>query len=229
MPAKSLPAYARVRVPTGFAQYGRIITFGLVAVLAAALFSNPVWRAEPTPQYAIAAAAVGSDESEPAVAPPRFLTAEAATKDAIDALARVVARRYRISQNATREMIAAAYREGKRNGLDPLLIVAVMAVESRFNPIAESDMGAMGLMQIMPRYHTDKLDAANAGTVLDPATNIELGARVLKDYIRRSGSQTAGLQLYNGSPDDESTAYANKVLSEKERLREALARVRNQV
>ena len=117
----------------------------------------------------------------------------------IDTLAAHVAKRYRISSKATHGLIAAAYREGKRVGLDPLLIVAVIAVESRFNPIAESDAGAQGLMQVIPGYHKDKLEAAGVDSVLDPHDNIRLGAQILKDYIRRGGTEIAGLQIYNGA------------------------------
>src|ERR1700690_3948857 len=134
----------------------------------------------------------------------------------MDAVAGVVARKYRISQEATRELVGTAYREGGRNGLDPMLIIAVMAVESRFNPIAQSDGGAMGLMQVIPRFHADKFDASRGESVLDPHTNIKLGARVLKEYIRRGGTEVAGLQLYNGSTADASNAYANRVLGERQ-------------
>jgi soluble lytic murein transglycosylase-like protein len=58
---------------------------------------------------------------------------------ASETLAGVVARRYRIARESAREMVRAAYREGRRHDVDPLLILAVVAVESRFNPIAESD------------------------------------------------------------------------------------------
>jgi soluble lytic murein transglycosylase-like protein len=141
----------------------------------------------------------------------------------IEAVAGVVARRYRVSLEATRSMVGAAYRAGSRSGVDPLLIVAVIAVESRFNPIAQSDGGAMGLMQIIPHYHADKLDGGN-GSVLDPEINIEVGASVLKEYIRRGGTEVAGLQLYNGASDDASNSYANRVLNEKQRLKDALRR-----
>ncbi len=144
----------------------------------------------------------------------------------IEAVANAVARKYRISHEATREVIGTAYREGIGIGVDPLLIVAVIAVESRFNPIAQSDGGAMGLMQVIPRYHTDKFNAAHGGSVLDPRTNIQIGARVLKEYIRRGGTDVAGLQLYNGASTDASNVYANKVLGERQRLREAVRRGR---
>jgi soluble lytic murein transglycosylase-like protein len=146
----------------------------------------------------------------------------------IEAVANAVARRYRISREATREHIGTAYREGKAIGVDPLLIIAVMAVESRFNPIAQSDGGAIGLMQVIPRFHTDKFNAARGESVLDPRINIQLGARVLKEYIRRGGTDVAGLQLYNGASADASNVYANKVLGERQRIREAIRRGRDQ-
>ena len=144
----------------------------------------------------------------------------------IEAVAAVVSKRYRVSLEATRPLVGAAFQEGARIGIDPLLIVAVIAVESRFNPIAQSDGGAMGLMQIIPRYHADKLASADKHSVLDPPKNIELGARVLKEYIKRGGTEIAGLQLYNGNIDDESNAYAGRVLGEKQRLKEAIRRAR---
>jgi soluble lytic murein transglycosylase-like protein len=144
----------------------------------------------------------------------------------IDALATLVAKRYRISPKATRGLVATAYREGRRIGLDPLLIIAVIAVESRFNPIAQSDVGAQGLMQVIPGYHKDRLEAAGVDSVLDPHANIRLGAQILKDYIRKGGTEVAGLQLYNGSADDATNTYASKVLTEKQRFEQVVERVR---
>jgi soluble lytic murein transglycosylase-like protein len=100
-----------------------------------------------------------------------------------------------------------------------------MAVESRFNPVAESLVGAKGLMQVVPRQHLDKLvEHGGEDAVLDPATNIALGARILKEYIRRTGSLEAGLQFYNGALADPSSQYAQKVFAEKERLQQAVRR-----
>jgi soluble lytic murein transglycosylase-like protein len=143
----------------------------------------------------------------------------------IEALAALVGKKYRISTEATRGLVATAYAEGKRIGVDPLLIIAVIAVESRFNPIAESDGGAQGLMQVIPAYHKDHFEAAGVDSVLDPNSNIRVGARILKEYIRRGGTEIAGLQLYNGSSDDATNAYAVKVLGEKQRLQQVVRRV----
>ena len=152
----------------------------------------------------------------------------AASRDArteIDVLATSLAKRFRVSADATRSVVTTAYREGHRVGLDPLLIVAVIAIESRFNPIAESDMGAQGLMQVIPRFHKEHL-AAGQDSVLDPQANIRLGARVLRDYIKSTGTEVAGLQRYNGSTSDTANAYATKVLGEKQRLQQSVARLR---
>ena len=142
-------------------------------------------------------------------------------------LAGFVARHYRVARESARDMVRAAFREGRRNDVDPLLILAVIAVESRFNPIAESEQGAVGLMQIVPRFHMDKVAPAGAPSFLQPHANIAIGARILKDSIRRGGGEIAGLQLYNGAFDDETRAYANRVQVERRRLEDALPRVRN--
>jgi len=139
-----------------------------------------------------------------------------------DLLASIVARRYRVSEVATREFVRAAYLEAARLKLDPLLVVAVIAIESRFNPVAQSESGAMGLMQIIPRFHAEKFDDVAHVTVLDPRANIRAGARILKEYIARGGTEPAGLQLYNGAASDPESAYATRVLSERQWLKAAL-------
>ena len=146
-----------------------------------------------------------------------------------DALAGIVAKKYRVSEAATREFVRTAYREGARHGVDPLLIVSVMAVESRFNPVAQSDGGAMGLMQVIPRFHAEKFDASDQASVLDPRTNIQAGVRILKEYIGRGGNELAGLQLYNGAPSDASFAYATRVLGEKQWLQDAVRQARGRI
>jgi len=176
-------------------------------------------------------ASSGPFGAHPLISPPaRKATATArgvqAPTYASEALTSVIAREYRISRAVTRDLVGAAYREGERHALDPLLIVAVMAVESGFNPIARSDAGAVGLMQVIPRLHADKLPAAGGASVFDPHVNIRLGASVLKDCIRRGGTEIAGLQRYNGARGDATNAYARKVLGEKQRLQDAVRRMR---
>lgn len=139
------------------------------------------------------------------------------------ALALFLSRRYRVATDATEQLVGAAYEAGQQVGLDPLLILAVMAVESRLNPIAESVVGAKGLMQVIPKHHHDKFeDTGGADSVLDPMTNILVGARILKEYIRRTGSVEAGLQTYAGALSDTTSQYSQKVIAEKERLEQTV-------
>jgi hypothetical protein len=142
------------------------------------------------------------------------------------ALVTYVSKRYRIAPDITEQFVGAAYDAGEQVGLDPLLILAVMAIESRFNPVAESVVGARGLMQVIPKHHQDKLlEHGGDEALLDPVINISLGSRILKEYIRRTGSLEAGLQFYNGALADPSSQYAQKVIAEKERLQQAVRQV----
>ncbi len=138
-------------------------------------------------------------------------------------LAGNLSRRYRVAADAAEQFIGAAFEAGRQVGIDPLLILAVVAVESRFNPIAESEFGAKGLMQVIPRHHQDKIEqVGGAQAVLDPMSNILIGARILKQYIRQTGSVESGLQFYNGALADTSNQYALKVIAEQERMRQAM-------
>lgn len=138
-----------------------------------------------------------------------------------------LSRRYRVAASAIEPLVWAARQAGERTGLEPLLIVAVMAIESGFNPIAESPMGAQGLMQVIPRFHQDKLAAVSTGNnLLDPIVNIHVGALVLKEYVLRADSLEAGLQIYAGAVSDDEGLYAAKVLAEKQRIESAMRRGR---
>ena len=196
----------------------------MAAVTAAAAPSVQTWSRAATPSTNVVQASLPPQST---VSIPAARIASEDLTPAAESLAGVVARRYRVARESAREMVRAAFREGRRNDVDPLLILAVIAVESRFNPIAESEQGAVGLMQIVPRFHMDKVADTGAPTFLQPHANIAIGARILKDAIRRGGGEVAGLQLYNGSFDDDTQAYANRVLGERRRLEEALPHTRN--
>ncbi|MDB0570439.1 lytic transglycosylase domain-containing protein [Ralstonia solanacearum] len=136
------------------------------------------------------------------------------------AVAEYIARKYRVAATATGQLVKAAYQTGKEVGLDPLLILGVMAIESSFNPFAESGMGAQGLMQVMTKVHQDKYQVmGGVGAALNPYANIKVGALVLKDCIARAGSIEGGLKLYVGAVTQGDGGYGGKVLQERSRLR----------
>ena len=132
-----------------------------------------------------------------------------------------LSRRYRVADGALRRVVAAAYESGRELGLDPLLILAVTAIESSMNPFAESQVGAQGLMQVMTRVHADKFEAhGGEDAALDPIANIKVGSAILSELIRRGGSVERGLQLYVGAGNMvDDGGYGARVLAEHGRLR----------
>ncbi|MGP1678725.1 MAG: transglycosylase SLT domain-containing protein [Burkholderiales bacterium] len=209
-------ALTAVFLHNGFAAFGAVVAIALL------MGARPV--VDQGVQSGPASAAIGTIRHDGI-----SLLVPAANTDNPEyrALAVYLARRYKVAQEATEQLVGAAHEAGSRTGVDPLLILAVMAVESSFNPIAESVMGAKGLMQVMPKYHQDKLNAhGGEDAVFDPMTNIMVGARILKDAVRRGGGLMPGLQLYNGAFGDERQQYAQKVMAVKERLQQMLKRSR---
>ena len=108
----------------------------------------------------------------------------------------------------------------RKYGFDPLLIVAMMAIESSFNPKAQSPRGAQGLMQVIPRYHMDKIGQhGEADEVLfDPKINVQIGTQVLAEGMQRYGTLRDALQYYGGARKDPKARYSERVLRMKNRL-----------
>jgi hypothetical protein len=133
-----------------------------------------------------------------------------------------LSKRYRVAGDATNMLVSAAYLTAKEIKLDPLLILSVMAIESGFNPFAESPVGAQGLMQVMSKVHHDKFeDMGGVKAALNPVANIKVGALILKDYVTRGGSVEAGLKMYVGAgASDSDSGYGARVLAEYRRLKD---------
>ncbi len=140
-------------------------------------------------------------------------------------LARFIAQRYRVALADTESYVRYAFLVADEFSLDPLLLLAVMSVESSFNPRARSSKGAKGLMQVLARVHTDKFEPyGGTGKAFDPLVNIRVGARILRDYIARDGSVRAALKSYVGAALlSHDFGYGRKVLREHARLAAAAA------
>ena len=97
-----------------------------------------------------------------------------------------------------------------------------MAVESSFNPFAQSAVGAQGLMQVMTRIHDDKYQSyGGIRAAFDPVSNLRVGVQVLKECIARAGGIEAGLRFYVGAGNlGDDGGYVGKVLSEQGHLRQ---------
>ena len=117
----------------------------------------------------------------------------------------------------------AIVREADRNGLDPLLVAAVIFQESAFDQRARSSAGALGLMQLMPMtgHHLmaargRKLDGEHH--LLDVDLNVELGTSYLRHLVLQFGSLPEALLAYNHGP-----AGARQLLKDREKRERVLA------
>jgi len=132
------------------------------------------------------------------------------------AVAYWISRRYSVAPEPISRLVQEAWELGKRVKVDPTLLLGVMAVESSFNPFAQSHVGAQGLMQVRTRIHHDKYQSfGGMNAAFDPVTNLRVGAQVLRDCIRKAGSMEAGLKHYVGAANMvDDGGYAAKVMAE---------------
>jgi hypothetical protein len=136
------------------------------------------------------------------------------------AVAYWLSKKYRVAPEPLSALVAEAYEIGIHTKLDPTLILAVMAVESGFNPFAQSPVGAQGLMQVMTQVHSDKYESFGGKlAAFDPLTNLRVGVKVLQECIGRAGSIEGGLRFYVGAANiDDDGGYTGKVMAEHARL-----------
>ena len=131
-----------------------------------------------------------------------------------------LSKKYSVAPEPLSALVSEAYDIGQRTKLDPTLILAVMAVESGFNPFAQSHVGAQGLMQVMTKVHSDKYEGFGGKlAAFDPVSNLRVGVKVLQECIARAGSVEGGLKYYVGAANmEEDGGYVAKVLAEHNRL-----------
>lgn len=136
------------------------------------------------------------------------------------ALRSYIARKYKIAHSVAGALINTAFVVGQETRLDPQLLLAVIAIESRYNPFAESHVGAQGLMQVMTKVHKEKFEGFNEGSIaaLNPIANMRVGSVILRDCIKRRGSVEGGLSCYVGATGPSDGGYGAKVLAERRRL-----------
>ena len=136
------------------------------------------------------------------------------------AVAYWLSKKYKVAPEPLSALVAEAYVIGAKAKLEPTLILAIMAIESGFNPFAQSPVGAQGLMQVMTKIHSDKYeDFGGKLAAFDPITNLRVGVKVLQGCIAQAGSVEGGLKHYVGAANMANDGgYANKVIAEYARL-----------
>ena len=213
---------------SSFALLGLIVVFAVVTLMArpdlrdAGEIKLMAWlqerRVEVVEPQSVEAAAPLNIEQPGVVEKQKALSSQQV------AVASWISKKYSVAQEPVGTLVAEAFEVGHSAKLDPTLILAIMAIESGFNPFAQSPVGAQGLMQVMTRVHHDKY--ANLGgqlAALDPIANLRVGVKVLQDCISRAGSIEGGLKYYVGAANLENDGgYADKVMAERARLQDVV-------
>lgn len=138
-------------------------------------------------------------------------------------IAEHVAEKFRLSLDAVGPLVAMAYAVSEQSRLDPMLLLAVISVESGFNPLAQSARGAQGLMQIHMDVHAERFAVFGGDhAAFDPWANMWVGATLLKMFLLREGSVEAALKAYVGAAyRRHDGGYGARVLAERDRLQQA--------
>lgn len=141
------------------------------------------------------------------------------------AVAYWLSKKYNVAPEPISALVAEAFSVGAKAKLEPTLILAVMAIESGFNPFAQSAVGAQGLMQVMTKVHSDKYQSFGGKlAAFDPVSNLRVGVKVLQECIDRAGSLEGGLKFYVGAANmEDDGGYGAKVLAEHNRLLQVAA------
>jgi soluble lytic murein transglycosylase-like protein len=110
-----------------------------------------------------------------------------------------------LGRGQARDLLEAVGRSAGRFGLDPVAVVAVISVESHFDPAAVSPRGAIGLMQVLPE--TGRELAAELGIewtsdelLFDPELNILIGTCYLRRLLDRFGDPDRALAAFHAGP-----------------------------
>ena len=207
-----------------------------IDTLASVDRDGKVWRALETKRFAshaahrsIDPAQSGRTQAAVAAPPGAVLQAPSNASSNTQAIGRQViashiARTWRVDEADVREYVSLAFSSAREHEVDPLLVLAIIATESSFNPRARSKAGAEGLMQVHTRVHKDKLKRhGGPKAVFDPAVNIDVGSKILKQYLDRYGRPQRALKAYVGAADlPHDHGYASKVLKRKAEFRNVL-------
>ena len=138
-------------------------------------------------------------------------------------VAKWISRKYRVSNEAVREIVEISFSAGDKFEVDPYVVIAVIAIESSFNPLAESSAGALGLMQVMPLIHRKKFEKYGGfDKSLDVKVNVYVGTEILKNFYLRYGNYQRALLAYVGVSQNSNSSYPKKVLRLRDRLKKLI-------
>lgn len=131
-----------------------------------------------------------------------------------------LSQKYKQPEALIETAVLAAYKEAEAHKLSPLLVLAIIEKESSFRHQVVNNYGAMGLMQVVPRWHPDKLSPFEPKSqLLDPEVNIRVGTQVLAEYLaEKKGNLSQALAKYSGG----ASTYYERVKQFERKLRDTV-------
>ncbi len=164
------------------------------------MLAAPGARVTPLPEPTLA--------QETEVRPAEALVArgtEAPSGDRVEALLKRLDRSKALTAEERRCVAATILEASAQHGVSPHLVMAVIHVESAYNPFAVSQVGALGLMQVMPLTGAEVAERIGVPwrgrqTLFDPEANVRIGVAYLKELLDRYGSIRVALAAYNWGP-----------------------------
>ncbi|HBI84088.1 transglycosylase SLT domain-containing protein [Orrella sp. NBD-18] len=177
---------------------------------------------EISPKTTALAKAAEPADFKAAKTPAQALESMGVSRAQQEALIKYISRKYLVANDAAAMMIDTAFVVGSEFKIDPLLLLSVMATESRFNPYAGNQSGGpTGLMQVMLSVHRDKFAKYGRADAMafNPVANVRVGATILSECVKQRGSISGGLLCYCGASSPSTDGgYTEKVLSERRRM-----------
>lgn len=132
-------------------------------------------------------------------------------------LATYISNTYDVPIKNAEKIVYTTFEESSKKNLEPTLVLSLIDNESGFQQNIRSKVGAVGLTQVMPKYHQDKiaeLRRTEGTDIFSIKGNIKVGTQILRDYINLAGGNIQkALQMYNGSVGDVKKRYSNKIIS----------------
>ena len=171
---------------------------------------EPWWDAENTAKCAAAVELKGMPEKQANVA--RFL-----------------AKKYNLAPAYIGALVVEANALSVKSKIPANLILAVISIESNFNPYVENKFGAQGLMQVIIQVHKKRYEEFGGNlAAFDPISNLRVGVRILFDCIKfKGGSVDEGLRYYLGrTPGEDDGGYVEKVHNYQDELDRVSARIK---
>lgn len=120
--------------------------------------------------------------------------------------------RGRVVEQEALKIVSEAFKAGDKWSVDPLLILSIMKKESMYNTKARNKSGASGLMQVIPRWHKDKIQGRS---MFNYKANIDVGAQVVNEYLQwHKESYKQAMHRYTGGASSKYGAVVQKTYGE---------------